>query len=79
VKAKKVFLEKYPNKAREVLEVILEHYAEIGPQDLDGRGILRLEKFKKFGGDYIIINDIFSGGDKYDQAITEMIKAIYSE
>ena len=77
-KRNKIFLYKYPEKAREVLEVILQHYAELGPLELNGRKILRLEKFNKFGGDYTIINDIFKGGDKYDQAIEEIVRAIYS-
>jgi type I restriction enzyme, R subunit len=78
VKKRKIFFQKYPEKAREVLEVILQHYAEIGPQELNDREVLRLEKFKKFGGDYVIINNIFKGADKYDHAIIEIVKAIYS-
>ena len=38
---KKAFLEKYPEKARDVLEVILDHYADQGYQELEGRDILR--------------------------------------
>jgi len=79
VKKEKIFLEKYPEKAKQVLEVILEHYAEEGYRELEGRNILRLEKFEKFGGDYVIIKDIFKGTDNYDKAINEMVKAIYSE
>ena len=79
VRKKKTFLEKYPQKAREVLDIIMQHYAEYGYQELEGRQILDLDDFKKFGGPVDIINDIFENGDKYDQAISELTKAIYSE
>src|SRR2546428_1975806 len=69
VRKKKVFLEKYPQKAKEVIEVIMQHYAEYGYQELEGRQILDLEDFRKFGGPVTIINDIFESGDKYDKVI----------
>jgi len=76
---KKAFLEKYPEKAREVLDVILEHYSEAGYQELEGRGILELAKFKQFGGPVEIITQRFKDGDDYDDAMIELIKELYSE
>jgi type I restriction enzyme R subunit len=76
---KKAFLEKYPEKARVVLEVILNHYAEEGYQELEGREILDLQKFKKFGGPIEIINNRFGNGEEYDKAMIEITKALYSE
>lgn len=76
---KKAFLEKFPDKAREVLDVILDHYAEQGYQELEGREILDLSKFEKFGGPVEIIQNRFHGGDEYDKAIIEITKEIYSE
>ncbi len=76
---KKAFLEKFPDKAQEVLDVILDHYAEQGYQELEGREILDLDKFEKFGGPVEIIQNRFHGGDEYDKAIIEITKEIYSE
>lgn len=76
---KKAFLEKYPEKAREVLDVILDHYAEQGYQELEGREILDLDKFEKFGGPVEIITKRFHGGDDYDKALTEITKELYLE
>lgn len=76
---KKAFLEKYPQKAREVLDVILDHYAEQGYQELEGREILDLDKFKQFGGPVKIINERFHGGEDYDKALIEITKELYSE
>jgi len=77
----KHFFEKYPEKAREVLEVILEQYAEQGYQELepDDPKVLKLDKFQRFGGDYTIINDIFQGAENYRKAITELIQIIYEK
>ena len=72
---KKAFLEKYPEKARAVLEVILNHYAEEGYQELEGRTILALPKFKQFGGPAKIVQDTFNG--QYDETINEMTKELY--
>ena len=74
---KKPFLEKYPDKAREVLEIILDHYAEHGYQELEGREILELPQFKQFGGPVEIIDNRFKDGDQYDDAIEQLTKELY--
>lgn len=77
---KKAFLEKYPEKARAVLDVILDHYAEEGYQELEPEDprVLNLDKFRQFGGgDYTIINEVFEGPENYRKAITELIREIY--
>ena len=76
---KKAFLEKYPEKAREVLDAILEHYAEQGYQELEGREILALPKFEKFGGPVKIVNEFFRNGEEYDKAVNEITKELYAE
>jgi len=76
---KKAFLQNYPEKAREILEVILDHYAEVGYQELEGRQILALPKFDRFGGPVKIVNEIFKGGDNYDKILTEITKELYTE
>lgn len=76
---KKAFLEKYPEKAREVLEVILDHYGEEGYQELEDRNVLKLSKFNQFGGFMDILTNRFSGGEEYDKAIMELTEQIYLE
>ena len=76
---KKPFLEKYPDKARDVLEVILDHYGEEGYQELEGRGVLALPKFEMFGGPIEIIERRFEGGKDYDNAIKKLTEQIYLE
>ena len=79
LKTRKSFLEKYPDKAREVLSIIMDLYAEVGYQEInpENPSILKLKEFEKFGGDYAIKNKIFNGIDDYKKAITEVLQALY--
>ena len=79
VKKDKSFFLKYPEKAREVLDVLLEHYAEYGYQELEDRKVLALDKFDKFDGPVNIVENIFGGGDKFDKAVHELVLKIYEK
>ena len=76
---KKAFLERFPEKARVVLDVILDHYGEHGYQELDGIGVLSTPKFEKFGNQYEIIENRFGSRQIYDSAINELTQQIYLE
>lgn len=73
----KPFLEKYPDAAKAILEVMLDHYAEHGYQELEDRNVLGLQKFEEFGGPAKIIAT-FGGGDEFDYALQELIEELYS-
>ena len=75
----KAFLEKYPEKAREVLDVILDHYGEHGYQELDGIDMLSMPKFERFGGQFEIISNRFGSRQSYDTAIMDLTQQIYME
>ena len=75
----KAFLEKYPEKAREVLDVILDHYGEHGYQELDGIDMLSTPKFERFGGQFEIISNRFGNRQRYDTAIMDLTQQIYME
>jgi type I restriction enzyme R subunit len=79
VRRKKTFLEKNPEKAREILDVLMDHYAEVGYQELEPNNtqVLRLAKFNKFGGDYAIVNNVFRGIDNYNKTLDELVHQIY--
>ena len=81
LKIKKSFLEKFPDKAREVLSIMMDLYAESGYQEIDPENlkILKLKEFEKFGGDYVIKNEIFKGTDDYKKAISQVLEVLYEE
>ncbi len=60
-----------------MLRILLEHYAEVGYQELDDNEFLQLEKFEKFDGPANIVNQIFEGN--FDQAKKEVLQLIYEK
>ena len=72
----KPFLARYPNAAKAILEVMLDHYAENGYQELEGRGALELPQFAKFGTPTEIIN-AFGDGEKFDAAMQQLVEELY--
>lgn len=79
VRQDKSFFDKYPESAREVLDILLEHYAEYGYQELEERTVLQLDKFEKFDGPRNILTHIFKNPEEYDKAVQELIIKIYEK
>lgn len=74
---KKNYFTKYGDNAREVLEALLEKYADEGIENLENLEILKVPDFKKFGSPIEIVKR-FGGKKKYLEAIKELQKEIYS-
>lgn len=67
---------KYEGKAREVLEALLEKYAENGILDFEKANILEIPPFNSIGKPTKIIK-LFGGIAGYEQAIRELEYQIY--
>ena len=76
-KQDKVFFEKYPKKAQEVLNILLDLYAEYGYSQLEGREVLQLDKFEKVGGYREILTKTFESPPEFDNAVKELMVRIY--
>ncbi|MBE2985456.1 DEAD/DEAH box helicase family protein [Campylobacter sp. RM9344] len=74
---KQDFLSKYQNKAREILTILLEKYANSGIGEIENTKILENDPFRNYGGVSEII-DIFGGKDSYLKAIKELEYEIYA-
>ena len=57
----------------------MDHYADEGYQELEGRDILKLNKFEKFGGASNIIINRYGSPEDYDKIIVEITKELYSK
>ena len=74
----KTFFEKYPTKAQDVLNILLDHYAEYGYTQLEEpRKVLQLNKFEKLGGYKTILTQIFEEPEKFDNALKEIMIRVY--
>ena len=68
---------KYGEKIREVIEALLEKYADEGIENIENMEVLRVEPFNKMGTPSEIIQ-IFGSRDQYLHVIEELEKEIYA-
>ena len=73
---KRNYFAKYEGKAREVLEALLDKYADYGILNLEDSDILDTDPFNKIGKPQRIVK-LFGGIDKYEQALKELENEIY--
>ena len=76
VKKRDIF-NKYGEKARKVLEALLEKYANDGITQLENRTVLRLDPFRQMGSPANIAK-FFGGNQQYFSAVKELESLIYS-
>jgi type I restriction enzyme R subunit len=73
---KRNYFAKYQEKARLVLEALLEKYADEGLNNLEDATILRIPPLDKFGTPVEIVR-VFGGKDKYREALKELEGELY--
>lgn len=73
---KRNYFGKYQGKAREVLEALLDKYAENGILDFEKADILEIPPFNKIGTPMKIVK-LFGGPAKFEEAIKELEEQIY--
>ena len=68
---------KYGEAAKEVINALLDKYAELGIYDIESTEILKQNPFTKYGKPARIAA-LFGGNDKYRQAIRELEAELYT-
>ena len=76
---KRHYFAKYGDKARAVLEALLDKYADQGIQSLEDTKILKFDPFSEIGTPIEIIRDTFGGKSGYEDAIRDLEKQIYKQ
>lgn len=74
---KRNYFAKYKETAREILEVLLDKYADEGIENLESIEILKVPDFNKFGSPLEIVNK-FGGIENYFNTINELKNEIYT-
>ena len=74
---KKNYFAKYGEKSREVIEALLEKYAEEGIENIENLEVLRVEPFDKMGTPTEIVQ-LFGGRDQYTHVVEELEREIYA-
>jgi len=74
---KRNYFTKYEDKARTILNALLDKYADEGIDNIEDPSVLRVEPFNQFGTPAEIVK-MFGGKDKYLEAIEELEHEIYA-
>jgi type I restriction enzyme, R subunit len=74
---KRNYFTKYGEKARLVLDALLEKYASEGIENIEDMHVLTLDPIKLLGTPAEIVNKIFGGKQKYQAVIRELETEIY--
>jgi type I restriction enzyme R subunit len=74
---KRNYFAKYGDQARQVLEALLDKYADEGVENIESLDVLSVIPFNKFGSRVEIVRDIFGGRDKYFEAVKELEDELY--
>jgi type I restriction enzyme R subunit len=67
----------YEEKAREVLAILLDKYADQGLETIEKIDVLRLDPFTQIGTPIEIVKS-FGGRDKYLEAVSNLESELYS-
>ncbi len=76
---KRNYFAKYGEKARAVLEALLDKYADEGVTTIEQAKVLKLKPFSDIGTPVEIINAVFGGKAAYEQAIRDLEDEIYGQ
>jgi len=76
---KRNYFTKYGDKARAVLDALLDKYADEGIRSLETPKVLKLKPFDEIGTPVEIINQVFGGKANYEQAIQDLERALFDQ
>ncbi len=76
---KRNYFAKYGEQARAVLEELLNMYADKGVTSIENTKVLQLQQFNSIGTPTEIINGLFGGKAKYNQAIKELENELFNQ
>jgi type I restriction enzyme R subunit len=74
---KRNYFTKYGDQARQVLEALLDKYADEGIENIESLDVLNVIPFTKFGSRVEIVKGIFGGKEKYLEAVKDLEIELY--
>lgn len=75
---KRNYFTKYGDKARAILEALLNKYADEDIGAIESAKVLKYRPLNEIGTPVEIINEVFGGKDNYDAAIYELEQQLYN-
>lgn len=74
---KRNYFTKYEGMAKEVLEALLDKYADVGVQEIESKDVLKVQPIKALGSPMEIAKKGFGGPKQYNEAITQLEAELY--
>ena len=75
---KRNYFAKYGEKAKQILEALLEKYTDQGIEEIESLKILQLDPFRKMGTPKQLIKQ-FGSKENYLEAVLELERILYTE
>ncbi len=76
---KRNYFTRYGEQARAILNALLDKYADEGIRTIENAKILKLKPFSDIGTPMEIINQVFGGKEKYENAIQELEQELFNQ
>ncbi len=76
---KRNYFTKYGERARAVLDALLDKYADEGVLTIESPKVLKLTPFDRIGTPVEIINDVFGGKANYETALQELESQLFNQ
>lgn len=76
---KRDYFSKYSEAAQEVLNALLDKYADIGISEIESKDVLKITPFREMGRPLEIVKNAFGSPRQYEQAIKELEQALYED
>lgn len=76
---KRNYFSKYGDKAKVVLEALLEKYADEGISSIESAKVLKLRPFSDIGTPVEIINSVFGGKEQFENAVAELENELFNQ
>ena len=73
------YFDKYSDKAKEILTIILDKYVDGGIKELENPDILNIPQIRDNYGTVYQIMGIFEGANNYQKALVELKEELYLE
>lgn len=76
---KRNYFTKYSEAAQQVLNALLDKYADIGVSEIESKDVLKISPFDQMGRPLEIVKQAFGSKQGYEQAISELENCLYDD
>jgi type I restriction enzyme R subunit len=76
---KRNYFTKYSEAAQQVLNALLDKYADIGVSEIESKDVLKISPFDQMGRPLEIVKQAFGSKQGYEQAISELENFLYDD